>query len=364
MMTIDNSFLFLRNLGVEYPIIQAPMAGGPNTPELVAAVCNSGGMGSIGAAYLKPDQMLRDIERIRSLTNKPFNVNLFAGGYDAESHADGRAMLAVLADIHQALALPPPAMPNVPPDPFDDQLEAILEARPAVFSFTFGMPAPAAMARLKARGIATVGTATTLHEAELLAQSGVTAIVAQGAEAGGHRGTFAGAFEASMIPTLELVRTMRDRVSIPVIASGGLMNGRDIADSFAAGASAAQLGTAFLICPECGISESYKQAILNAHADTTTITRAFSGRPARGLLNTFIDRLEGRENIILPYPAQNILTRPMRNAAAKLGQSGFQSLWAGQGVTRARAVPAGELVLLLIEEMKEAGVVFTKPRTP
>ncbi len=355
---------FLRVLGVPFPIIQAPM-GGADTPELTAAVCNSGGLGSLAAAYLTPDQISEAIARVRELTDKPFNVNLFAGGYGASAPADsgstladGAPMLALLAEIHQALELPAPALRTPPADPFNDQLEAILDARPAIFSFTFGIPSRDALARIKSRGIATFGTATTADEAALLEQAGVTAVVAQGAEAGAHHGTFAGSFEAAMIPTLQLVAAIHDRVATPVIASGGLMDGRDIAESFARGASAAQLGTAFLTCPECGISESYQQAILSARTDTTVITRAFSGRPARGLANTFIDRLAGRENIILPFPVQNILTRPMRNAAAKRGEPGYQSLWAGQGVTRARTLPAAELVRRLVEEMQEAGVVW------
>jgi nitronate monooxygenase len=210
------------------------------------------------------------------------------------------------------------------------------------------------MARLKAAGIATFGTATTVQEGKMLEASGVTAIVAQGAEAGSHRGTFAGPFESAMIPTLELARSLRAAVSTPIIASGGLMDGRDIAQAFAHGASAAQLGTAFLTCPEAGTPEAYRRAILAARTDTTVITRAFSGRPARGLLNTFISKLEGQEQVILPFPLQNALTRPMRAATAKLGESGYLSLFVGQGVTRARMMPAAELVQRLVAEIDQA----------
>jgi nitronate monooxygenase len=177
-------------------------------------------------------------------------------------------------------------------------------------------------------------------------------VVAQGAEAGAHRGTFAGSFESSMIPTLELVRAAAGAVRVPIIATGGLMDGSDIVSAIKAGASAAQLGTAFLPCPESGAPEAHKRAILAASADTTVVTRAFSGRPARGIKNDFIGRLEGRENLILPYPLQNALTRAMRTAAAQRGESGFLSLWAGTGVARARALPAGELIARLVEEMR------------
>jgi nitronate monooxygenase len=344
---------FLSDLGIKHPIIQAPMAGGPSTPELVAAVCNAGGLGSLGSAYSTPEQITSDIEKVRTLTDKPFNVNLFAGGYAPESEVDAAPMLALLAEIHEALHLPPPTLPAWPKNPFAEQLQAVLEARPAVFSFTLGIPEPHAIARLKAAGIVVFGTATTVQEGRMLEASGVTAIVAQGAEAGSHRGTFAGPFESAMIPTLELVRSLRAAVSTPLIASGGLMDGREIAQAFARGASAAQLGTAFLTCPEAGTPEAYKHAILAARANTTVITRAFSGRPARGLLNTFISKLEGQEKIILPFPLQNALTRPMRNAAAKLGESGYLSLFVGQGVRRARAMPAAELMERLVSEMQQ-----------
>jgi nitronate monooxygenase len=241
---------FLRDLGIEHPIIQAPMAGGPSTPELVAAVSNAGALGSLGSAYSTPEQIAADSKKVRALTGKPFNVNLFAGGYPAESPVDAATMLALLAEIHEALHLAPPALPAWPKNPFAEQLQAVLEARPTVFSFTLGIPEPHAMARLKATGIAIFGTATTVEEGKFLQASGVTAIVAQGAEAGSHRGTFAGPFESAMVPTLELVQSLRAAVSTPIIASGGLMDGRDIAEALARGASAAQLGTAFLTCPE------------------------------------------------------------------------------------------------------------------
>ncbi len=345
---------FLQRLGIANPVIQAPMAGGPATPELVAAVSNAGGLGSLAAAYWSPREIAESIARTRALTSKPFNVNLFAGGWDAGARGDPGPMLALLSPIHADLGLPPPIVPAPGPDPFPAQLEAVLEARPRVFSFTFGIPPAAALERLAARGIATIGTATTLEEARLLERARVDGIVAQGAEAGAHRGTFAGSFEAAMVPTLVLVREIAEAVAVPVIASGGLMDGGDIAAALARGACAAQLGTAFLACPESGAAEAYKKAILAAAADTTVVTRVFSGRPARGLANEFVARLAEKEDAILPYPVQNALTRAMRGAAAKSGRAGFLSLWAGTGVARARALPAGELVRLLVEEIRAA----------
>jgi nitronate monooxygenase len=342
---------WVERLGARYPVMLAPMAGGPSTPELVAAVSNAGGLGFLGAAYLAPDQIAEAIRRTRALTEKPFGVNLFAGGYPAVAHADAGPMLALLSGIHLELGLPPPTVPELPPDPFPEQLEVVLDGRPAVFSFTFGIPPPEAVARLRARGIAILGTATTVKEARMLADAGVDAVVAQGAEAGGHRGTFSGPVEAGMIPTLQLVKAVAQAVPLPVVASGGIMDGRDIRATLQAGAVAAQLGTAFLACPESGASEAYKKAILSTSGDRTVLTRAFSGRAARGLANAFITRMEGHEEVILPYPLQNALTRPMRTAAAKKGDPEFLSLWAGQGVARARPLPAGELVSRLVEEM-------------
>jgi nitronate monooxygenase len=348
-MVISNDLL--KRLSIQLPIIQGPLGGGPSTPELVAAVSNAGGLGSLGAAYLTPEQITAAMQRIRSLTNKPFQVNLFAGGWDQNAHADPRPMLELLAEIHQTLGLPAPAPPLPNPDPFPEQLEAVLDAQPHIFSFTFGIPDMDAMARLKRRGIFILGTATTVAEARLVADAGVDAVVAQGAESGAHRGTFAGPFESCMVPTLELVREISAVVDKPVIASGGLMDGRDIASALAAGASAASLGTAFLVSTESAAPQVHKQAILTATKDNTVITRAFSGRPARGLPNEFIRKLANRESAILPYPLQNALTRAMRTAAAQQANPDFLSLWAGQGVARARSMPAAALVKCLAAEM-------------
>jgi nitronate monooxygenase len=335
--------------GLQRPVILAPMAGGPGTAELAAAVANAGGMASIGAAYLLPDQIGGEILRVRGLTRGALNVNLFAGGYVEDGAADAEAMLEILRGVHAELGIDPPAAPPPARNPFPEQLEAVLEARPEVFSFTFGIPDRDAIARLRSRGIAVFGTATTLAEGRMLAEAGVDAIVAQGAEAGAHRGTFAGPFEESMVPTLDLVRGLAG--TAPVIASGGIMDGRDIARMLENGARAVQLGTAFLACPESGAAPAYKRAIVEARRDSTVITRAFSGRPARGLLNAFIERIAGKESAILPFPMQNTMTRAMRAAAAKRGDPGYLSLWAGQGVARARALPAGELMEKLMEEM-------------
>ena len=334
----------LDRLGIQHPIILAPMGGGPGSPELIAAVANAGGLGSFAAAYWTVDRIRADYSRIRALTNGPININLFAGGYHTGAIGDPKPILDILSRVHQQLGIAPPVLPPSQTNPFDEQLDVVLELKPKVFSFTFGNPDTT---RVRKAGIFVIGTATTAEEAKLL-EPNVDAIVAQGAEAGAHRGTFAGPFEASMVPTLDLVDQIKRVTKLPIIASGGLMDGRDIARALDRGASAVQLGTAFLACPESGAPPSYKKAVLNAKSDTTVITRAYSGRHARGLRNEFIDLVP--ENAILPFPVQNTLTRPMRAKA----DPRYYSLWAGTGVTRIREMPARELVETLVRELQAA----------
>jgi nitronate monooxygenase len=340
-------------LGVEHPIIQAPMAGGATTPELVAAASNAGGLGSTGAAYLKPEDIVKHSRRVRELTDKPFAINLFAP-LPALGEVDPGRMLAVLARYHEELGLAPPQPPKSPFPPFEEQVDAVAESGARVFSFTFGIPPAAALERLRARGMVLAGTATTVREAKLLEAAGVDVVVAQGAEAGGHRGTFAGPFEAALVGTMALVPQMVDAVSLPVVASGGIMDGRGIAAARVLGASGAQLGTAFLGCPESGIASVYKAALREAHDDSTVVTRAFSGRPARGLANAFTEALEGSEDI-LPFPLQHAATTPLRSAASARGDSRFIALWAGQAAALSRGRPAAELMRELITESERLG---------
>jgi nitronate monooxygenase len=344
----------LHNLGIEHPVFVSPMAGGPSTPKLAAAVSNAGGLGFLAGAYLTPAEITEAVRHFRALSDRPFGINLFAGGWQTDPAKAPESMLSLLGEIHYDLGLAPPELPAPAADPFPAQFEAVLEARPAVFSFTFGIPRPELLDLARRLDILCIGTATTVEEAQMLTDAGIDAIAAQGAEAGAHRGTFTGNFETAMVPTMKLVRDIVAEVRTPVIACGGLMDGRDIGAALAAGAAAAQLGTAFLACPESGASEPYKRALLAAKTDTTVITRAFSGRPARGLRNGFIQRLEGNEKTILPYPMQNSLTRAMRAAAAAMGNPQFLSLWAGQGVSRLREMPAGDLVRKLVQEMGPA----------
>jgi nitronate monooxygenase len=324
------------------------MAGGGDTPALVAAVGEAGALGFLGAAYLSPEAILEAARAVRARTARPFGINLFSPLPAPASVADFGPALARVAGYYAELGLPPPTVPQMPAFTFAEQIAAVVDSGAAAFSFTFGLPPPSALEAVKARGMLVIGTATTVEEAALLEKAGVDAVAAQGSEAGGHRGTFAGAAESSLIGTMALVPQVVDHVSVPVIASGGIMDGRGIAAALALGAIAVQMGTAFLTCDEAGIVDAYKQAILSAREDQTRITYAFSGRAARGIVNRFMEEVEGDD--VLPFPLQNALTRALRTAAAKAGRAEFLSLWAGQGARLARREPARLLVERLAAE--------------
>jgi nitronate monooxygenase len=323
------------------PIIQAPMAGGSDSPALVAAVSAAGGLGFLGCAYFGGEQILAAAGAIRRLTDRPFGLNLFSPWPDPGS-PDPSAALAAMAPYFAELGLQAPAAPPQQPVLFDEQFDAVLESGAAAFSFTFGLPPGDAIARARAKGLAVFGTATTVKEALAVTDAGCDAVIAQGAEAGGHRGTFAGPIEDSLIGTMALVPQVCDAVSVPVIASGGIMDGRGLAAVLVLGAQAAQMGTVFLTSEEAGASAPYRQAVLAAHESQTALTRAFSGRQARGVVNRVMREIP--EAAILPFPLQNALTRPLRTEAARQGRAEFLSLWAGQGLRMARTGKAADLV--------------------
>jgi nitronate monooxygenase len=353
-----------KRLGIAHPIIQAPMAGGATTAQLVAAVCDAGAFGSIAAAYLTPDSIRELSAAVRARTSRSFGINVFAPLDPPRLPADiGRAIERV-AVFHKELGLPPPTRPRAVGDPFAAALPAVLDSGASVFSFTFGTLPGDAIEAVKRQGMFLIGTATTVEEAVALENLGVDAVVAQGSEAGAHRGTFAVNFEEAMIGVMALVPPMVDAVRIPVIAAGGIMDGRGIAAALALGASAVQMGTAFLTCDEAGVPDLHKAAILSAHEHQTRVTRAFTGRPARGIANRFMSEIDSAaEKGILPFPLQNDLTRSMRKAAVEQGRPELLALWAGQGVRLARRQSAATLIARLVKETEEVFVKTSGMRT-
>lgn len=337
-----------------HPIIQGPMAGGSNTPAQVAAVSNAGALGSLGGSLLSPDTLRAQVAQIRSLTDRPFCLNFFVLQTPAPDAAEVAAGVAMLEPVWSALGwseLPTPAKWC---EDFAAQFETLIELKPAVASFTFGILSAQQVARLHDAGIAVIGTITTVDEALAWQERGADAVIASGVESGGHRGTFLGPQTEAKLTTFELLPQVVAAVRIPVIAAGGIMDGADIKRALLAGAQAVQMGTAFLVTDESGIHPAYKQRLLTAGDHPTRLTRSFSGRYARGLDNRFMQMMAAVEQQVPPYPVQNALTGSIRAEAAKRGDTEFMSLWCGMGVARARPMPVAQLVQTLLAEIAAA----------
>lgn len=345
-----------RRFGFEelaLPVIQAPMAGsGITTPELVIAACEAGVLGSLAATYCSSEQIKHDVRSVRAGTARSFAINLFAPTADPPRPANAGAELGRLRAWHERMGLPAPSLPETASEPFEEIIETLIGLRPDAVSCTFGLLPPPVMQRLKLAGVFLMGTATTVREAQTLEAAGFDAVVAQGAEAGGHRGGFARKPGGGMVGTMALVPQIVDAVRVPVVASGGIMDGRGVAAALALGARAVQMGTAFLVTRESGAPRCYKDKLLGATDESTVITRAFSGRPARGIANLFTEEVERLGAEPLPYPWQNVLTRPLRRAGIAACDPEVLSLWAGQGVGLARERSVQELVSALRREMQ------------
>ena len=350
----------LKTLNIDYPIIQAPMVG-VSTPELAAAVSNAGGLGSIGLGASNADQGRVLIRKTRELTEKPFNVNLFCHAPAQHDQARSAAWLAHLAPLFEELGGQPPAtLKEIYTSFLADatMLHMLLEEKPAVVSFHFGVPEADWVRQLKAAGIFTLGCATTLNEAQLLAQAGVDAIVAQGVEAGGHRGVFDDANgKDAQLGLFALLRLIATRINLPVIAAGGIMDGSGIAAALQLGASAVQMGTAFILCPESCATPAHRAALLGERAYHTRITSSISGRPARGLANRFyLEHSETAPPLPAEYPLAYDAGKALHALASSKGHNDYAAEWAGQGAPLARELPAGELVEMLVKEYKAAVV--------
>ncbi len=333
-----------ERLGIRYPIIQAPMTGGPGTPQLAAAVSNAGGLGSLAGGYLRPEQLREAIAEVRTLTDRPFAVSLAA---NAPAKADDDRIARareLLAPYRAELGLPPETVALPAPPDFVEQLDVVLDEKVPALSLIFGVPDAVCLELLRDAGIAVLGTATHLLEAIVLEESGVDFIVAQGAEAGGHRATFIGHPEQGLVGTLTLVPLLTKHVRVPIVAAGGIMDGRGIAAARVLGAAGAQMGTAFLACPESGAHPAYKALLTQGSEIATILSRVFTGRCGRVLRNRLADELRAHEAELPSFPSQLFLTQELRQAAAERGTTDFMALWAGQGCHLCEFRPAAELV--------------------
>lgn len=345
-------------LGIAYPIIQAPMASITTAP-IVAAVCASGGLGSLGSSVMSAERIAAEVAGVRAATRAPFALNFFLHHPPRADHAVFERMRQRLEPYRQELGVAELAPRPVPP-PFDDEmLERVLALAPPIVSFHFGVPSERTLDALHAARICVLASATNVDEARALDSAGVDAIVAQGAEAGGHRGSFDPESNPGDIGTLALVPQVVDAVSVPVIAAGGIADGRGIAAALLLGAQAAQIGTAFLACPEAEVEPLYRRTLLEPRAAHTRVTRLYSGRPARAIVTRYMDELHDEERHTPDFPLQRVFSAQLAQAATAQGSPEFSAMWAGQAARLARPMPAAELVRKLVEETE---AVFARIR--
>lgn len=328
----------LKNLNIYKPIIQAPMAG-VTSPSFVAACCEVGVLGFIGAGYLNGEETQAFIQDVKKLTNKAFGVNLFVQEepmIDIQVLHEARMALQPIYDELGIESIPTVVSKEL----FEGQIQAIIDENVSVVSFTFGLPSEDVLERLKEKGIFLIGTATTVEEARAVEAAGLDAVVLQGSEAGGHRGSFQEPME--LISIRDLIKQVVGTIQIPTIAAGGIMARQHIDEMLALGVEAVQVGTALLTADECSISEYHKEAILNSKEVGTCLTRAFTGKPARGLKNTFTQQLE--HAVVAPYPVQHHLTIKIRQVSAKNGRPEYLSLWMGENSYMARRASVKEII--------------------
>lgn len=344
-----------ERLGLEVPIFQAPMAS-VTTAALAAAVSKAGGLGAFGCAFLQPDAMRREVAELRAVTDRPFQLNFFAAPQPERVAPElQREAIDALAAYYRQLGLPPPDPAAAPYAPdLEAQLDTAFQLRPAVVTCHLNELPAARIRAFKAAGILVGGSATCVAEAKRLQKLEMDFVVAQGGEAGGHRGTWTRDPQAALTGTLALVRLLVRAVDVPVVAAGGIMDGAGVAAALSLGAQAAQLGTAFIPCPESGATETYRAALLAATEDDTSLTDKFSGKPARGLRNRYMQETAAGHFPRLPFPAQNQLTAKLRAASAQAGSPDFMALWAGQAVALSRRLPAADLLRELERETLEA----------
>lgn len=338
-------------LKVEHPIIQAPMAGSA-TVALATAVSNAGGLGSLGYATIPLEKIRENVQALRTATDKPFNLNFFTHSPPKENKEINARTRDRIRPFYEELGLTDvPESAEAPFGTFDaDTLSLLLELKPAVTSFHFGLPSTNMVEVLKDSGCVVLCSATTVAEARALNEARVDAIIAQGWEAGGHRGTFDTTYEDFGVGSMALVPQVVDAVDVPVIAAGGIADGRGIAAAFALGASGVQMGTAFLSCPEAEVSDTHRAALSNATDEDTRLTRAFSGRPARAKNNRYIEAMAEHRTPLPDFPTMYGFSGPLQNQSAERNDSDFQFLLYGQAAGLNRDLPAAELVRTLVKE--------------
>ncbi len=341
----------MRRLGVDLPIIQAPMAGSDSI-ELCVAVSEAGGLGSLACALLTAKGVIRAVEHIRAATKKPFNINFFCHKVEVDDAAREQAWRALLKPYYDELDLPSDASaPFALRLPFDEETcTAVETAKPPVISFHFGLPRPDLLARVKAAGALILASATTVEEAKYLEKQGVDAIIAQGSEAGGHRGMFLGNDINRQVGLFALLPQIVDAVSVPVIAAGGIADGRGVAAAMVLGAPMAQVGTAYLFCPEAKLNQRHAAALSRARDDSTALTNLFSGRPARGVFNRLMEDLGPMNTLAPAFPVAGRALAPLRVQAEAENRDDFTNLWAGQAAALASHAPAAELTRKLASD--------------
>ena len=353
---------YLELVGIEHPIIQAPMAGA-NLAPMAIAVSQAGGLGSLPCGMLSVEQARAQMHLIRQQTDRPINTNFFCHQMPSPDEARQRRWRERLSHYYAELGVDGATSQGTSRAPFDEAMcSLVLEMRPRVVSFHYGLPKAEMLGRLKSAGCLLQATATTVEEARWLEAHGVDAIVAQGLEAGGHRGMFLTSDLARQVGTIALIPQVVDAVSVPVIASGGIADGRGIAAAFALGASAVQIGTGYLRCSEAAIAPPYLAALRSARDDDTVITNVMSGRPARGILNRLIRELGPLSDLAPPFPLAAGAIQPLRTRAEAQGSGDFSPLWAGQAASLAREIDAGELTKTLAAEA-QALMSFRQPPT-
>jgi len=321
-----------RRLGLDYPIIQGPFGGGLSSAKLLVTVSKAGGLGSFGVHHLGPMQIRALGADLHAQTTRPFALNLWVSSHDSDTltaHQFSYAT-ALFKPYFEELGVALPTMPEKYGEKFDDQIEALLEVRPAAFSFVYGIPSADILAECRRREIVTIGTITTVDEAIAMENAGVDFIVATGMEAGGHRVSFLQPPEDSLTGTFALIPTVTAKVKTPVIAAGGIANARGMAAAFMLGAQAVQIGSAFLACEESNASKVHRDALFSEKAKYTILTRAFTGRLARGIRNRLAEEMHLRDADVLPYPIQSWFTGGFKPAAMQQGRPDLMSLWAGQ----------------------------------